>query len=84
MIVQGADGQREVDARPSDAVNLALIANAPILIDGELFDTDYPSDHTGAFAASSVVTADLAARAISHLTQATSLLEAKEQEPDPR
>ncbi|HET7017471.1 MAG TPA: bifunctional nuclease domain-containing protein [Streptosporangiaceae bacterium] len=77
VIVDGAEGQREVDARPSDAVNLALTANAPILIDGELFNTDYPAEHTGKFAASSVVTADLAAQAIRKFTQIAGELEGK-------
>jgi RNA polymerase sigma factor (sigma-70 family) len=69
VVVDGADGEREVDARPSDAVNLALTANAPILIDSELFDTAFPAEHTGKYEASSVVTADLAAKAISHYTK---------------
>jgi bifunctional DNase/RNase len=66
VVVDGAEGEREVDARPSDAVNLALTASAPILIDSGLFDIAYPAEHTGKYAASSVVTADLAAKAISH------------------
>jgi RNA polymerase sigma factor (sigma-70 family) len=80
VIVDGAEGQREVDARPSDAVNLALTASAPILIDNELFDTDYPAEHTGKFAASSVVTADLAAQALRHYTQIVSEPENKDRD----
>jgi len=38
VAVDGPAGQREVDARPSDAVNLALVAGAPILADGALLD----------------------------------------------
>jgi RNA polymerase sigma factor (sigma-70 family) len=38
VVVDGPAGQREVDARPSDAVNLALVAGAPILADGTLLD----------------------------------------------
>lgn len=38
VVVDGPAGQREVDARPSDAVNLALVAGAPILADGSLLD----------------------------------------------
>jgi RNA polymerase sigma factor (sigma-70 family) len=37
VIVQGPGGPREVDSRPSDAVNLALVTGAPIRIDSELF-----------------------------------------------
>lgn len=36
VIVAGRDGQQEVDARPSDAVNLAMAAGVPIKIDGSL------------------------------------------------
>jgi len=35
VIVDGPDGPQEVDARPSDAVNLALVANVPIRMDSE-------------------------------------------------
>jgi RNA polymerase sigma factor (sigma-70 family) len=38
VVVAGPAGRREVDARPSDAVNLALVAGAPILADGALLD----------------------------------------------
>ena len=38
VVVDGPAGQRELDARPSDAVNLALVAGAPILADGALLD----------------------------------------------
>ncbi|HEY3908172.1 MAG TPA: bifunctional nuclease domain-containing protein [Streptosporangiaceae bacterium] len=68
VIVDGAEGEREVDARPSDAVNLALTASAPILIDSELFETGYPAEHTSKYAASSVVTADLADKALKQYT----------------
>lgn len=75
VVVDGPDGRHEVDARPSDAVNLALTASAPILIDSALFDTGYPAEHTEKFAASSVITADLAAQAIRQYTQVTSQLD---------
>ena len=38
VILPGPDGPREVDARPSDAVNLAVVCGAPILLNSELFD----------------------------------------------
>jgi len=38
VVVAGPAGQREVDARPSDAVNLALVTGARILADGALLD----------------------------------------------
>ncbi|HEY3955756.1 MAG TPA: bifunctional nuclease domain-containing protein [Streptosporangiaceae bacterium] len=37
VLVDGPAGVKEVDARPSDAVNLALTAGAPIRVDSELF-----------------------------------------------
>jgi RNA polymerase sigma factor (sigma-70 family) len=37
MIVEGPTGRREVDARPSDAVTLATMVNAPIRVDSRLF-----------------------------------------------
>ncbi|MGH2534319.1 MAG: bifunctional nuclease domain-containing protein [Thermomicrobiales bacterium] len=33
VVVEGRDGIKSVDARPSDALNLALLANAPIRVD---------------------------------------------------
>ena len=38
-VVEGPGGRREVDARPSDALNLALIAGAPVLVDPEVLAT---------------------------------------------
>jgi hypothetical protein len=38
VVVDGPAGRREVDARPSDAVNLALVTGTPILADGALLD----------------------------------------------
>jgi RNA polymerase sigma factor (sigma-70 family) len=40
VIVDGPDGPREVDARPSDAVNLALVAGVAIRMDSRLFSAD--------------------------------------------
>lgn len=38
VAVAGRDDVREVDARPSDALNLALRVGAPIYVDGELLE----------------------------------------------
>lgn len=38
VVVDGPAGRHEVDARPSDAVNLALVTGAPILADSALLD----------------------------------------------
>jgi RNA polymerase sigma factor (sigma-70 family) len=35
-VVEGPGGRHEVDARPSDALNLALVTGAPILVDPEV------------------------------------------------
>jgi RNA polymerase sigma factor (sigma-70 family) len=37
VAVQGTNGPRDVDARPSDAVNLAMVSGAPIRMNAELF-----------------------------------------------
>jgi hypothetical protein len=37
VVVHGPAGAREVDARPSDAVNLAMVSGAPIRMNSELF-----------------------------------------------
>lgn len=37
--IDGAAGKQEVDARPSDALNLALIAAAPIVVDARVLDS---------------------------------------------
>jgi RNA polymerase sigma factor (sigma-70 family) len=61
VLVDGAEGLREVDARPSDAVNLALTAGAPIRVDAALFDGELPPECGADLAAGTAVTADLAA-----------------------
>jgi bifunctional DNase/RNase len=38
VVVDGPAGSREVDSRPSDAINLALVTGAPILADSALLD----------------------------------------------
>lgn len=43
VVVPGPDGTREVDARPSDAVNLAVVCGAPILLNSELFEAQHPA-----------------------------------------
>jgi RNA polymerase sigma factor (sigma-70 family) len=63
VLVASPAGPQEVDARPSDAVNLALVANAPIKIDGELFSHEPPAGRAQQVLSSAVATADLAAEA---------------------
>jgi bifunctional DNase/RNase len=38
VLVSGAAGDQEVDARPSDAFNLALVADCPILVDESVLE----------------------------------------------
>jgi len=61
VLVDGAAGPREVDARPSDAVNLALAVGAPIRVDSTLFDVAAPAESMAALESSQVVTTDLVA-----------------------
>ena len=39
-VVEGADGPREVDARPSDALSLALLAGAPIRVAASVLEAE--------------------------------------------
>jgi RNA polymerase sigma factor (sigma-70 family) len=61
--VRGRTESRDVDSRPSDAVNLALAAGAPLKVDSRLFDLPMPADHAAELDAGLVVTADIAAEA---------------------
>jgi RNA polymerase sigma factor (sigma-70 family) len=70
VLVNSAAGAREVDARPSDAVNLALTAGAPIKVDSVLFETGQLADQADRIAASPVVTADLAAKHLTRINEA--------------
>jgi bifunctional DNase/RNase len=38
VVIDGPSGPGEVDARPSDALNLALVADAPVRIEESLLD----------------------------------------------
>lgn len=63
VMVQGPGGSREVDARPSDAVNLAVASGAPIRLNSELFDAAVVHDDGEELTACPVATADIAAEA---------------------
>jgi len=63
VIVRGPAGQQEVDARPSDAVNLALATGAPIMVDTALFDRAMPPEFAEKLAASHAATARIAEEA---------------------
>jgi bifunctional DNase/RNase len=46
VAVEGPGGTAEVDARPSDAMNLALVVGAPIRVDARLLDDPECTRHT--------------------------------------
>jgi uncharacterized protein len=60
VLVQSPAGLQEVDSRPSDAVNLALAAGAPIRVDTGLFSLDHHLEELPSYP---VATASLAAQA---------------------
>ncbi len=60
-IVRGPGGPREVDSRPSDAVNLALATGVPIRVDSEFFDPPAVPGHLEEVTSYPVATADIAA-----------------------
>src|SRR5215470_5442563 len=61
VIVRAADGPHEVDARPSDAVNLALVSGAPIKIDASVLEMARQPPHDEALPADVAATAEIAA-----------------------
>ena len=62
--VLGPTGPREVDARPSDAVNLAVVTGAPIQVNTELFSAAVaPAGSAGREVRARAATADIAAEA---------------------
>ena len=63
VLVRAGTRLAEVDARPSDAVNLALATGAPIKIDGRLFDLPCSDEHAAELLAASAAAADIAAEA---------------------
>jgi bifunctional DNase/RNase len=63
VVVRGPDGPREVDARPSDAVNLAVASGAPIWLNSELFSAVLVYGDGKRPVSAPVVTADIAAGA---------------------
>lgn len=46
VVIDGVEGHAEVDARPSDALNLALVAGSPIRVDAAVLDNPEASRHT--------------------------------------
>lgn len=61
VIVESSGGAREVDSRPSDAVNFALVTGAPIRVDNELFGLATPDECASDLVSCPVATAEIAA-----------------------
>ncbi len=61
VVVQGPGGPQEVDARPSDAVNLAVVCDAPIRLNSELFSAAAADAGVEEPSSYPVATADIAA-----------------------
>jgi RNA polymerase sigma factor (sigma-70 family) len=63
VVVPGPGGPREVDARPSDAVNLAVASGAPIRVNSELLTAVRAHADGGDAPSRMMTTADIAAEA---------------------
>lgn len=70
VVVQGPGGPREVDARPSDAVNLAVASGAPIRLKSGLFSAAVVHDDDEKPSSYPVATADIAAEAQQRMREA--------------
>jgi RNA polymerase sigma factor (sigma-70 family) len=69
VLVRSPQGMREVDARPSDAVNLAMATGAPIRVDDQLLAAVGPGEFAAELGAYPVATAALAAEAKARLEE---------------
>jgi len=70
VVVDGPADQREVDARPSDAVNLAVVSGAPIRLNSELFSVGIAPDDSEEPSSFTVATADIAAETQQRMREA--------------
>jgi RNA polymerase sigma factor (sigma-70 family) len=71
IAVDGPTGRREIDARPSDAVNLALVTGAPIRVDSALLDDiEAQTEHHPQWQELPVGTEEIAAEALQRITEA--------------
>jgi RNA polymerase sigma factor (sigma-70 family) len=69
VLVRGPGGVQEVDARPSDAVNLALVAGASIRVEASLLESAPATSCEAEAAALPVATADIAAEVSERLRE---------------
>jgi RNA polymerase sigma factor (sigma-70 family) len=63
VLVRSPAGVHEVDARPSDAVNVALAAGRPIKVDAGLFEAETPQECAEELASFPLATAEIAREA---------------------
>jgi uncharacterized protein len=70
VVVQGPGGPQEVDARPSDAVNLAAACGVPIRLNSELFSAAATDDNAEEPSSYPVATADIAAETQQRMREA--------------
>ena len=63
IVIDGPAGRSEVDARPSDAVNLAMVADAPLRVDGALLAEQAQSESHKHWQDYPAATAEIAAEA---------------------
>jgi len=61
VVVQGPGGPQEVDARPSDAVNIAVASGAPVRLSSDLFSSVTAGNDADELSPYPVATADIAA-----------------------
>ena len=69
VLMDSPSGRQEVDARPSDAVALALAVDAPIRVEAALVALDLPADRAEDLASCPVATADIAEEARQRIRQ---------------
>jgi RNA polymerase sigma factor (sigma-70 family) len=71
VVVQGPNGLREVDARPSDAVNIAVACGAPIRLNRELLSLELEADYAEKQSSYLVATAAIVAETQQQMQVAT-------------
>jgi hypothetical protein len=69
VLVDGPAGRQEVDARPSDAVALALAADVPIRVDAAVLAQELPGHRAEELASCPVATAEIAEEARQRIRQ---------------
>jgi RNA polymerase sigma factor (sigma-70 family) len=81
VVLDRPTGRVEVDARPSDALNLALVAGCPILVDAALLDDPRAAGRTG-WQPYPTGTAELAAEVRQRNAEALAAILAEREQPE--